>query len=73
MPTAAQRAESAVLWFLGEDLRRADFLRRRHVSDKYGGCAGCSSQTSFIAYPCFIRQLAEECIHRQIPSPRKAS
>jgi hypothetical protein len=73
MVTPAQKTESAVLWFLSQDLGRASYLRKLHVADKYGACAGCCSQTQHIAYPCVIRQLAEECIHRQIPLPRRAS
>lgn len=70
---AGERAQTAVVWFLAQDLNRAAYLRKLHVADQRGACAGCNSQTQHIAYPCIIRQLAEECIHRQIPLPRKRS
>lgn len=71
MITPGERAQSAVLSFLARDLGRAVYLQQVHVAGDRGDCAGCRSQVRWVEYPCLIRQLADECISRQIPLQRK--
>lgn len=71
--TAGERAASAVVFFLSKDIGRAIYLHESHVANERGECAGCNSQTTWIQFPCIIRQLADETLRRMIPMPREAS
>lgn len=71
---ALERVESAVINFLSRrDAHRARWIRLTHVSDERGCCRACICQMNPIAWPCLVRQLADETIRRAIPTPRKAS
>jgi hypothetical protein len=70
---AGERARTAVIQFLAEQLRRAKYLHDEHQPDELGHCSGCHTQVRATPWPCVIRQMADDCISLQIPLQRRAS
>lgn len=71
--TPGERAGSAVIHFLSKDIGRAIYLREKHLEAEDGSCLGCLTQMAPTAWPCILRQLADETIFRLIPLQRNGS